>query len=99
MFRMFTPSLDAEVDRLLCPQMSNTTQSENQHRNSMNSATQLLSFPETETYIVVSQVALGRRELLVRLTRTRHVTLPNMELKLFPDFKMPLVLPWLLILS
>lgn len=96
---MITPSLDAEVDCLLCPQMSNTTQSENQHRNSLDSNTQLLSFPETETYTVVSQVALGRRELLVKLPRTRHATLPNMELKLFPDFKMPLVLLWLLILS
>lgn len=56
MFHMFTLSFAAEVDCLLCPQMSNTAQSKSQHRNSMTLTTELLGLPETETYTVLSQV-------------------------------------------
>lgn len=95
MFHIFTLSFAAEVDCLLCPQMSKTTQAKKPEQKFRD----FNRFPETETCTVVRQAPLGRGELLIRLTKTRYAKLSNMELKLFPDFKIPLLLPWPLNLS
>lgn len=84
----------AEIDRLYCPQINNKTLSENQHRNSLRpeivtSHAELHSLPETETWAEVTRVSL---EGTANKANTGHAVLQKMELELFPDFKMPLLL-------